>query len=309
MRGRALLLGLLCPLSLPLVALAGPNLGGTLILHHSGFMERYHDPPYCGQSNLTDCYAAVTTSPGGTYVEAPIWFVIAAFPDWAAPRLKAMTFGIHYDPSHLTLIAYGPCIGDQNNGALEMPGSGWPGSDTGTAIVWQYTQTSMLVEGYWFTGYDYYGNDPTTFSVIPHPDPVLGGMFADDSIPSNLDPIMCYSTLGFNTPGELCCPPPGGYGACCFPTGECRLLLQPDCEQQGGSYLGDSTLCEPNPCPQPSACCLPTGECLVLTPAECEEHGGTYMGDGIPCEEDTCLPPPPNPVKTTTWGRIKAQYR
>jgi len=41
-------------------------------------------------------------------------------------------------------------------------------------------------------------------------------------------------------------------GACCFPAGVCLQGTQLDCLTVGGSYLGDGTLCIPNPC-QPVA--------------------------------------------------------
>jgi hypothetical protein len=38
------------------------------------------------------------------------------------------------------------------------------------------------------------------------------------------------------------------YGACCAPDGSCTLVLEGDCE---GSWQS-ATLCDPNPCPEPS---------------------------------------------------------
>ncbi len=46
------------------------------------------------------------------------------------------------------------------------------------------------------------------------------------------------------------CTPPAS-GACCFNDGHCAVLSQSNCVQQGGTYQGDDTLCDPNPCPQP----------------------------------------------------------
>ncbi len=37
-------------------------------------------------------------------------------------------------------------------------------------------------------------------------------------------------------------------GACCFPSGVCLVGTQADCETAGGSYMGDGTSCDPNPC-------------------------------------------------------------
>mgnify|MGYP000893591640 CR=1 FL=1 len=37
-------------------------------------------------------------------------------------------------------------------------------------------------------------------------------------------------------------------GACCFPDGSCRVLEQAACGDEHGSYMGDDTICDPNPC-------------------------------------------------------------
>ena len=51
------------------------------------------------------------------------------------------------------------------------------------------------------------------------------------------------------------------------------------------------------------ACCAPDGTCTITTQANCQ---GQYMGDGIPCVPNPCKPVP---VKTSTWGALKNQYR
>lgn len=40
-------------------------------------------------------------------------------------------------------------------------------------------------------------------------------------------------------------------GACCFTDGRCAVLTSDDCLAQSGSYQGDGTVCDPNPCPPP----------------------------------------------------------
>lgn len=47
--------------------------------------------------------------------------------------------------------------------------------------------------------------------------------------------------------GRGCGAPPAG--ACCFVDGSCLLLEQTACEDEHGSYQGDWTTCDPNPCP------------------------------------------------------------
>jgi len=41
--------------------------------------------------------------------------------------------------------------------------------------------------------------------------------------------------------------------ACCFPlTGECQIIHEPGCLEQGGQWNPEWEACEPNPCPQPA---------------------------------------------------------
>ncbi|UCE60885.1 MAG: hypothetical protein JSU63_03870 [Phycisphaerales bacterium] len=51
-------------------------------------------------------------------------------------------------------------------------------------------------------------------------------------------------------------------GACCLPQPPCRVLLQPDCADEGGIYRGAYTTCDPDPC----AC--PVGTVTWLDPQD-----------------------------------------
>jgi len=83
-------------------------------------------------------------------------------------------------------------------------------------------------------------------------------------------------------------------GACCFQDGTCQILNQPDCVGQGGSYQGDGTTCEPNPCPQPPmACCFEDCHCEYLTAEVCSQIGGDPMGYGSVCDPNPCPCGPP----------------
>lgn len=86
-------------------------------------------------------------------------------------------------------------------------------------------------------------------------------------------------------------------GACCLPgppcePGPCITTTEADCGAQGGSYLGNQTLCSPNPCGATiaGACCLASGECLLVTQSECDAAGGSYLGDCVLCEPNPCQP-------------------
>ena len=193
-------------LPVPLVALAGVNAGGTMILHANTTIQyTTNTTNYCGQSGLTACSSATASVPASPSVTT-VFYALAAFPDPSSPRLKGLTFGIQYDHSKFELVAHGPCAG------TEQPGAGWPGSGTGTSLAWNTTQTAGLVEAYWFAGHVYASPDSCAFILTPHPDPGLGGKFADDSVPSQLDSIADYGRLGFGVAGYRACPSTGGGG-------------------------------------------------------------------------------------------------
>ncbi|MCA9729781.1 MAG: hypothetical protein KC729_19010, partial [Candidatus Eisenbacteria bacterium] len=44
-------------------------------------------------------------------------------------------------------------------------------------------------------------------------------------------------------------------------------------------------------CPS-GACCLDGDLCLPLIYLDCNDRGGTYLGDDLPCEPETCHPLP-----------------
>jgi len=277
-------------------AFAGPNNGGVIFLHDASTSIGE-----CGAGSAPSSCEAADTEIDGSDNSTQVWKVYAAFKPCTAPRLKAMSFGVTWSAGPLVLLGFGPCIGDTGNGAAEFPGPGWPASGTGDALVWQYTQTSLLVEAYWFAGYAYYG-EPSVFGLTANPDPNLGGNFADDSIPSLMDPIEGYGTLGFNMPGSVLCPSAGAEGACCV--GDvCTMTCEGDC---AGNWLGSQFTCDPNPCVTPTGACCINYECFILTQADCEGQGGRYYGNDTTCPQDDCQP---TPAKESTWGHIKAQYR
>ena len=92
-------------------------------------------------------------------------------------------------------------------------------------------------------------------------------------------------------------------GACCAADGSCALTLQAACSP--GSYLGDGTVCDPNPCPQPTgACCAASGSCSLLTAAACAAQSGAYTGDNSACDPNPC--PEPSGACCATDGSCAA---
>jgi hypothetical protein len=274
-------------------ALAGPNAGGTLIAALSvGTVYCTDTGNYCGSSTTTDCNGAVTSHTGDT---PAVINVIAAFPGPA--RLSGLTFGMSYSAG-VVLLEWGAC------GDFELPDATWPASGTGTAVTWSAAQTAQLIEVYWLAAYNYYGGCEG-IQLGPHP--TQGGNFADDAVPSNIDPIAGYGLFGFNCPGDGPCPNPELTGACCHEDGTCDDVFLADCNGTGDVFQGEGTSCLTTVCPEPvvGACCIGT-DCVLLTEEQCDGAGGVYKGDGSPCLADTCEPVP---TIDSTWGTIKNSYR
>lgn len=226
------------------MAHAGPNAGGTLIIHATPEIVWTDDiPSLCELAEIPggDCENAITNLPGGPTAESYVWWITAAFPDGSSPRLAGVTFGIGYDDTAIFLVDHEVC------GDFQLPDGDWPNPGAGNAVTWGSAQTDQLVTVYAFAGYEYYGSD-VTFCVIQPP--VRSAIFADDSIPSELDPVVDLGCLGFNgDPGYLACPDaPPPIGACCFEDGSCELLVEDDCDAVGGILWYPDESCEPNPC-------------------------------------------------------------
>ena len=277
-----------------LSALAGPNAGGVLIVAvDTGFIYCEQES-YCGSVEIQFCEEAVVETTGP---ETVLLNVIAAFPSLASPRVSAASFGWEYDNNDVVIVASGPC------GDFELATANWPASGEGTAIAWNSTQTTTLVYVYWLAAYNYYGN-PQLLALTGHP--TQGAFFADDDVPSNLDPIVGLGAFGFDTEGVLPCFADGN-GACCFEDCSCEVTIEEVCMDAGGEYMGTGTTCDPNPCPcpPPGACCLGT-ECSVLTEYECSDTGGEFLGDDTVCDPNPCTVVP---TIERSWGAVKGTYR
>jgi hypothetical protein len=273
----ALVLAFSCLLAAPI--LAGPNTGGTLVVHDVNLPVSGLDPSIsvCNQgTHPIDCSQADTRLDGSGPANHKIWRVYAAFPPGCSPRLMGITWGVHYDPSLLVITNEAT----RSCGYWELNDASWPNSDTGSTVVWNGLQTASLIPVYCFSGYSYAA---TTFDLIGHP--TQGGQFGDDTVPAILDPIAGYGRLGFGMDGSVVCPAVTALGACCGAEGGCTLTCPGACLSPS-NWEGQWTSCYPDPCPQyPGACCDPgTGGCLFIDQAACLSPK-TWLGSGI-----TCLP-------------------
>ncbi|MDG2291314.1 MAG: hypothetical protein P8L37_01550 [Phycisphaerales bacterium] len=86
-----------------------------------------------------------------------------------------------------------------------------------------------------------------------------------------------------NVRSQICSIPAG---ACCVGT-SCVVLEQDNCEDGGGTFIGEDTNCSGDPCTPTGACCTGTS-CSVGTESDCN---GTYLGDGTDCSNDPCAAP------------------
>ena len=282
MKSTIQLLTILLCACIPGLAQAGPNAGGTLIVHHTpGVLTSTDATDYCDSAVLASCEAAITTVE--LDVVRRLWTVMAAFHPTSNPRLSGIVFGVDYDPNVVTIDYHAGC------GDFQLDTGSWPGPGSGTALTWNSTRTTRLTPVYYFAGYGY--ANPATFSIINHPSQGLS--FADDSVPSELDPVAGTGVLGFGMPGSAPCPiETDPVGACCFLTGACTVLNAVECADNAGAYQGDNSECAPNPCPQPTgACCFPVGDCTLVTEEACLAATGAFQGDGTVCDPNPCPQP------------------
>ncbi|MCC7141559.1 MAG: hypothetical protein IT349_05590, partial [Candidatus Eisenbacteria bacterium] len=260
---------------------AGPNAGGTLIVHAQPEFDATNIgncESTCDCLSLTNCDQALASV--GT--DRPYYFfVVAAFPPSAAPRVAGITFGLQY-PGDLSILSAAKCA------QFELADAGWPASGTGTALSFSSAQTDLLVPIYLFSAQSYYGG---SLELIPHP--LQGGSFADDSVPSQLDPIADFGALGFGQPGVTPCPATGPLvGACCYLEGFayiCDVREPASCAEIGGDFRGLDTTCDPWPCEeQVHPCCLRVAGCIEIGISACIEAGGYPVLGGVYCSWVEC---------------------
>ena len=221
---------------LPAAALAGPNAGGTLIVHWNSAVP-FMTNAYYADGGLTDCDAAVVQMPPATQFsgglppesERRTWFVYAVFPPGSSPRLKGVAFGLNYnrfvDPVGVRVLYE---LAPPGTVEIRTTSPAWPLPNSGTSMVFLNTMTDWVNQVYVFGGF---GSEGEFFEVRPHP--INPSQFGDDSVPPILDDIAGYGSIGFGIDGMAPCP--AAIGACCnTATGECQLLTEADCDALGG---------------------------------------------------------------------------
>ena len=180
---------------------AGPNFGGTLIVHE---VELNATCEAVVSGPLSAC-AAVDNMVDSPFL-CPAWKVYAAFPGNSQPRLKTLRWGISSSSDSLSVSSF---VSPDPLAVDVVPTWGWPYSGTGVTMTFHTVQTAELVELFIFLGYNGYGSpipSGAVWSTTSHP--TESSVFLDDSAVPVEDPIADYGTLGFGVPGYTPCPEP-----------------------------------------------------------------------------------------------------
>jgi hypothetical protein len=196
---------------LPLIAIAGPNAGGVLLVHCNPALTVPGEATFV-DGGLAACDRAVVQAPADSTV---LWFLYAAFPLNSSPSVSVVSFGCQFDADSVGILWSAAPPGSAALRYEPEAGNGvyWPYPGTGELLGFANPLTGTLNEIYVFAGY---GPTGETFSVVANPDSVQGGRFADDGTPSELDEIADYGSLGFGAAGYAPCPiqdSPGGPNA------------------------------------------------------------------------------------------------
>lgn len=77
-------------------------------------------------------------------------------------------------------------------------------------------------------------------------------------------------------------------GACCFGSDCADNTTQADCENGGGTYQGDDSSCNSDPCSVPFGACCFGNDCVDSTQADCANDGGAYQGNDTSCNSNPC---------------------
>ncbi|HPF39043.1 MAG TPA: dockerin type I domain-containing protein [Phycisphaerae bacterium] len=103
----------------------------------------------------------------------------------------------------------------------------------------------------------------------------------------------CTALMGVFSGVETECPGACfATGACCYGSFCSSELTQDTCEIEGGTYLGDNSTCDGEPCGPPTgACCLYNDTCMDLTELSCNFMKGTFLSYDLSCASVACDQP------------------
>jgi hypothetical protein len=210
---------------------------------------------------------------------AKVFKVYVVFPSGCHYGLYGAAWGIHY-PAGIHVVGSGMC------GDFELPDAGWPASGTGNSVTWNVAQNIWAVPMYWFAAYN--DGPPATFDLAPNPS--QGAVMAGDWVPAILDHIYALGKIGFGTDGENVSLDLVA-GACCRTNGQCTLGPWAECwnDSAWNVWHPDRPNCAPNPCgATQGACCTAAGGCAFGPSSACT---GYYLGQGSVCTPNPCPQP------------------
>jgi len=213
----------------------GVNRDGAMVVHtndtYAYTVDTRCSTPYV--QNLNGCDDVITRT---DRTPAVVW-LLAVFQDVSQPAVSGLRCAITYGPN-VVVEDYWICPGD----ALEIPDADWPGPDSHDSILF----TNPIVGDRIFPFYGFLvsndGGGVDEFCTVTDWDTY----FADTSMPPIEDPCTRNGCVRWYQAGYADCNPSGQPGACCFQD-LCFVLMEPECNNQGGLFVPDWT-CEPSPC-------------------------------------------------------------
>ena len=288
MRGLLLALAMMALICSP--AMAGKNTGGAMVVHTDDAVSWTNG--ICDQFDsvvLVTCPELNTRTDKDANTPALIWF-IAAFPSNSSPGVTVCYFG-HDHPLpefyHNRWAFCGPA------GTIEIPDAGWPDAPAtaGNSVAFGSPIVGDVLFPFYY--FDVWGYEDVYYCTAINP---VGGYagYVDDSNPPELDEINLFGCARWYTAGYNECPSDEPIaGACCFDDGSCQLTAdEPECLGLGGyTWLGEGTVCSPNPCAQPGACCFEDGSCTHVIEETCTQTGGSQWIAEMDCDPNPCPQP------------------
>lgn len=284
MKKLLLALGILALICSP--AMAGRNTNGALVVHTDDSVIYTSTADYCVNQLPTLCEGLNANAGQGIDREQVIW-LLAAFRPEASPGVTTIQFGIDHNlPAGMGYFTRFAACGPS---PLELPDTGWPETGFGNLVAYGSAVYDHVFKYYWFAVF--VDGPANYFGTRTYPS-TNEAKFVDDGNPPVEDLVYNFGTVRWDGAGVNACPEqPTAEGACCYADGTCLIQTVTQC---GGHYLGDNTVCTPNPCPQPEACCFQDGTCQFIMADACLNLGGNPQGVGTDCEPNDC-PQPPRP--------------
>jgi len=150
----------------------------------------------------------------------------------------------------------------------------------------------------------------------PNPCPQPNGACCDIYLCTVTTEAECEEQDQWHGAGTVCDPNPCvPMGICCLagPPYTCTHTTEAECPIPN-LWAPEDIDCQPiNPClpMNVGACCLLNGMCVQTTRDNCEFQPDYcfFAGHGVSCDIPGLCGDCADPVKETTWGRIKAIYR